>query len=148
MINLGDINKKIKYLEKLLQEIKYCSKNSKEDRYGECSEDRYEFWAGIIEENELIKEEILPQSDSIFRTEWRFSQCQSKRLEKTFPGKIIVGWKLKSNHENGLGGFWERKSEVLGTSSYSFVVNSYRSRGCDWKLRIWTVNNVLPPDIL
>ena len=43
---------------------------------------------------------------------------------------MIVGWKLKSDQENELGGFWERKSEVLGTSSYSFVVHSYPTRGC------------------
>ncbi len=60
---------------------------------------------------------------------------------------MIVGWKLKSEHDNEYGGTQERKSEVLGISSYSFVVNYYSTRGCSWKLRILVVDNVLLLDI-
>jgi hypothetical protein len=122
--------KKRKYLEKLLMEIKNTAKNEKEEKKGECNKDHNEFKAGLVEENELIKEAVLSDSDSVYKTEWKFGGKNSKTLEKTFTGKMIVGWKLKSDHENELGGLWERKSEVLGTSSYSFVVHSYPTRGC------------------
>ena len=139
--------KRRKYLEKLLIEIKNVAKNSKEEKKGECKKDVNEFKAGIIEENELIKEAVLPDSDSVYKTEWNLAKIHSKTLERTFTGKMIVGWKLKSDHENDYGGYWERKSEVLGTSSYSFVVSSFRTRGCSWKLRVWVVDNVLPPEL-
>ena len=138
---------KRKYLEKLLQEIKSVSKNTKEDSYGECSENKTEFWAGTTEENDLIKEADLSVEESTLKGEWKFAKNLQKKLEKTFAGKTIVGWKLKSNHENVNGGYWQRKSAVLGTSSYSFFVSSFKTRGCDWKLRIWVVDNVLPFDI-
>ena len=139
--------KKRKYLEKLLTEIKNSSKYSKEEKSGECKMNKNEFSAGIIEENELIKEVLIPDKDSVFKTECKFEGIQSKTLERIFNRKFIVGWKLESTYDNDLGGYWERKSEVLGTSSYSFVVNSYPGKGCNWKLRIWVADNILPIDI-
>ena len=112
-----------------------------------AKKDQNEFKAGIIEENELIKEAALPNSDSVYKTDGRSAGINTKTFERIFTGKMIVGWKLKSDHDNENSGTWERKSEVLGTSSYSFVVNSYSTRGCRWKLRIWVVDNVLPLDI-
>ena len=141
--------KRRKFLEKLLRDYKNDAKNGKEDKNGECSKEKNEFSAGAIKEDEyeLIKEANLSVEESTLKGEWGFISHLDKTLEKTFPGKTIVGWKLKSNHEDGKGGFWERKSEVLGTSSYSFYVSSFLNRGCDWKLRIWVVNNILPFDI-
>ena len=139
--------KKREYLEKLLLDIKNTTKNLKEDKQGECLEGKTEFWAGTTIENELIKEADLSEEESTFKGDWKFGQNLQKTLEKTFIGKTIVGWNLKSNHENELGGYWQRKTPVLGTSNYSFLVSSYKTRGCDWKLRIWVVDNVLPPDL-
>ena len=136
-----------KYLEKLLLEIKNTARNSKEDKKGECEEGKNEFSAGVTQEDELIKEASLSVEESTLKGEWAFAGNLTKTLEKTFGGKTIVGWKLKSNHDDGKGGFWERKSEVLGTSSYTFFVSSFFSRGCDWKLKIWVVDNVLPFDL-
>ena len=133
-------------LERLLSDIKDVTKNMKEEKQGECSEGQTEFWAGTTEENDLIKEAELTPEESTLKGEWKFGQNLQKTLEKNFVGKTIVGWNLKSNHENEFGGFWQRKCPVLGTSSYSFFVSSYKTRGCDWKLRIWVVDNVLPPD--
>ena len=138
---------KRQYLEKLLLDIKNTTKNMKEDKQGECIEGKTEFWAGTTEENELIKEAELSAEESTFKGDWKFGQNLQKTLEKTFVGKTIVGWNLKSNHENENGGYWQRKTPVLGTSSYSFLVSSFKTRGCDWKLRIWVVDNVLPPNI-
>ena len=138
---------KRQYLEKLLLDIKNTTKNMKEDKQGECIEGKTEFWAGTTEENELIKEAELSAEECTFKGDWKFGQNLQKTLEKTFVGKTIVGWNLKSNHENENGGYWQRKTPVLGTSSYSFLVSSFKTRGCDWKLRIWVVDNVLPPDL-
>lgn len=138
---------KRQYLEKLLLDIKKTTKSMKEDKQGECLEGKTEFWAGTTDENELIKEANLSLEESTFKGEWKFGQNLQKTLEKTFIGKTIVGWNLKSNHENEFGGYWQRKKPVLGTSSYSFTVSSFKTRGCDWKLRIWVVDNVLPPDL-
>ena len=136
-----------KWKENFKKKRKNNKKKKKEEKKGECKKDVNEFKAGIIEENELIKEAVLPDSDSVYKTEWNLAKIHSKTLERTFTGKMIVGWKLKSDHENDYGGYWERKSEVLGTSSYSFVVSSFRTRGCSWKLRVWVVDNVLPPEL-
>ena len=136
-----------KYLEQKLLQIKNASKNSKEDKEGECSEGKNEFKAGVTDEDELVKEANLSNDESTLSGEWKFASNLSKTLEKTFAGKTIVGWKLKSNHDDGKGGFWKINSEVLGTSSYSFFVSSFKTRGCDWKLRIWVVDNILPFDI-
>ena len=136
-----------KNLEKKLLEIRNQSKKSHEPQKGECSEGHNVFSAGITEEDELVKEASLSSDESTLKGEWKFAGRLEKTLERTFCGKTIVGWKLKSNHDDGKGGYWERKSEVLGSSSYSFFVSSFRTRGCDWKLSIWVVDNVLPFDI-
>ena len=138
--------KRRKYFEKLLIDIKNNAKNAKEEKYGQCEEGRNEFKAGITEENELVKEANLSNDECTFKIDWSFGSVQEKIIEKTFSGKMIVGWKLKSNHDDGKGGFWERKSEVLGSSSYTFRLCTYRTRGCDWKLSIWLVDKVLPID--
>ena len=135
-----------KHYEDLLRYIKNNANNSKEEKKGECSEGINEFKAGVTQEEELIKEASLSNDESTFKVEWSFASIQEKTLEKTFPGKMIVGWKLKSNHEDGKGGSWKRNSEVLGSSSYSFKLSTFRMRGCDWKLSIWIVDKLLPLD--
>ena len=137
--------KRRKYYEKMLLDIKNNAKNSNEAQRGECSKDHISFSAGITEENELIKEAHLSEADSVFKSDWGLGY-QEKTFERAFSGKTIVGWRLKSNHGNEKGGSWERKSEVLGTSSYSFCVYSFLARGCNWKLSIWVVDNMLPID--
>ena len=139
-----------KYLEKKLTRIIYNAKDSKEEKEGECSAGKNEFKAGIIEEDDdhLVKEETLSKADSVFITEdWKFLSNQTATFEKTLTDKTIVGWKLISNHDDGKGGFWKRNSKVLGESSYSFTVSSFKTRGCNWKLRIWCVPNSVPFNI-
>ena len=142
---------KRKYLEQKLIRIKNNSKNCKEEKEGECSSGKNEFKAGITEEDtedHLVKEAELTDAESKFFTEdWKFARIQTATFEKTLTDKTIVGWKLKSDHDDGKGGFWRRNSEILGTSSFSFTVSSFRTRGCSWKLRIWYVDNSLPIDI-
>lgn len=140
-------NGKRKYLEKKLIRIKNNAKNCKEEKTGKCSKGKNEFKAGITEEDEdqLIKQEVLSADESTFdANDWKFLSKQTKTLEKTLTDKIIVGWKLKSDHDDGEGGFWTRNSEVLGTSSYSFTVSTFRTQRCHWSLKIWCVNNSLP----
>ena len=138
---------KRKYLEKKLIRIKNNAKNCKEEKNGECSKGKNEFKAGITEEDEdhLIKQEVLSADESTFdANDWKLLSKQTKTLEKTLTDKIIVGWKLKSEHDDGEGGSWKRNSEVLGTSTYSFTVSSFRTKRCHWSLKIWCVNNSLP----
>ena len=124
--------KKQRYLD-----YKNKALNSKEDRKGECSSEKNEFSAGIIEENDFVKME----KEQVFSEDSRFGH-QEKIFEGEFKDKIIVGWKLISVHVNEYGGFWERQKEVLGTSSYKFFVSSEFWRGCSWKLRIYTMKNM------
>ena len=140
---------KRKYLEQKLLRIKNNAKNGKEEKEGECSTGKNEFKAGITEEDDnLIKEEELTSKESTFLEEdWKLLRNHTATFEKTLTDKTIVGWKLKSEHDDGKGGFWRRNSEVLGSSSFSFTVNSFKNRGCNWKLRIWSVPNSLPFDI-
>ena len=130
----NDKQKRKKKLKKKYLEYKNNALNSKEDRRGECSSGKTEFSAGIIEENELVNME----EERVYSSEWKFGH-QESTFEGEFNDKIIVGWKLKSCHENDEGGFWERKKEILGTSSYKFFISSYFSRGCNWKLRVYTI---------
>ena len=117
------------------------SATTKEDLNGECREGKNEFTYGKTEEDEFIKEEKLSDSESHFQAGWQIAKNQTKILEKALKGKIIVGWKLKSEHQDGLVGFWERKKQIIGTSSYSIQVSSLKTRGCNWKLRIWVVDD-------
>ena len=131
-----DKQKKKKKLKKKYLEYKNIAKNSKEDRKGECSSGKTEFSAGIIEENEFIKME----EERVFSSDWKIGH-QENIFEGEFKDKIIVGWKLKSIHENDNGGYWVRKQEILGNSSYKFFISSFFARGCKWKLRIYTMKN-------
>jgi len=138
------------YLDKKLKRIKDNAGDCKEEKEGECSVGKNDFKAGIIEEDDdhLVKEETLDKADSVFIAEdWKFARNQTATFEKTLTDKTIVGWKLISNHDDGKGGFWKRNSRVLGTSSYSFTVSSFKTRGCNWKLRIWSVPNSVPFNI-
>ena len=144
---LQDIGKKKegnseKTLEQKYRDINNRLNEEMEENEGECEKGKNAFKAGILEEDELVNEEVLTNEESTFK-----SYNSSTTLKKEFKDKIIVGWKLKSIREDGKGGSWRRNSEVLGTSSFSFTVNSFKNRGCNWKLRIWYVPNSLPFDI-
>ena len=129
--------------EKRYLSIKNTAKSSHEDKNGECAPGKTQFSAGITEEdNKFIKED----RERVFQKEKKLLGYQTETFEKTFPNKIIVGWKLKSDHDNDYGGKWERKSAVLGTSSYSFSVSSFFGRGCNWKLSIWYIDDEFPLD--
>ena len=130
-----ELNKNLRDVRKLMLAI------AEEDLKGECREGKNEFAYGKTEEDEFIKEEKLSDLESHFQAEWQFAKNQTKILEKTLKGKIIVGWKLKSDHEDGLGGFWQRKKPIIGTSNYSILVSSLKTRGCNWKLRIWVIDD-------
>ena len=139
--------KRKKYLENKLNDIINTARNGNEAKNGVCSKNESNFKAGITEADDLVKFIDLSESESVFQCDYKFLQSQEKKLEKTLSGKIIVGWLLKSEHENENGGSWQRNSTVLGTSSYSFTVRSSNTRGCHWKLSIWAVDKNLPLDM-
>ena len=138
--------RKRKQLEQKLIDILNASRKCQEEKNGECGKERI-FSAGITEEDELVKLADLSEDVCVFKTESSFMSVQEKKLEKTFSGKVIVGWQIKSEHENEKGGSWTRNSDVLGTSSYSFTFYTNRWRGCYWKLNIWIVDKQIPFDI-
>ena len=88
---------------------------------GECSKGKNEFKAGILEEDDLIKEEELTAEESAVQNFW----SRNLKLSKEFKDKIIVGWKLKSYYTDGEGGSWKISSELLGHSSYSFSFSAH-----------------------
>ena len=139
--------KRRKFLEQKLIIILNTSRNNTEGKMGKCQKINEEFKAGITEEDDLVKLANLTNEECEFKVESSFMSIQEKKLEKTFSGKTIVGWKIKSEHENENGGSWIRNSTVLGTSSYSFTFYTNRWRGCNWKLSIWYVDSQLPFDI-
>lgn len=101
-----DKQKKKKKLKKKYLEYKNIAINSKEDRKGECSSGKTEFSAGIIEENEFVK----MKEERVFSSEWKFGH-QETIFEGEFKDKIIVGWKLKSIHENDNGDIGKEKKK-------------------------------------
>ena len=124
-----------KSIEQRYKDIKNKLNEAFEESEGQCQKGKNEFKAGIMEEDDIIKEENLAPEESIF-----IGSNKTKTLQKDFKDKIIVGWKLKSLEENGKGGKWKRNSEVLLQSSYSFnVTNFWHHHKIHWKLRIWTI---------
>lgn len=128
--------------EKKLKNLINAAREYEETKFGECKENLISWKAGVTEIGEFIECPKLAKDESEFQTEWNFGS-QEKILEKVFPDKIIVGWKLESEHENDLGGKFVRLSQVCGTSSYKFKVSSFFARGCHWRLRVWVVPNEL-----
>ena len=122
-----------KTIEQRYQDIKNRLNYAEEEMEGECSKGKNEFKAGILDEDDLIKEEKLTAKESTLKGFW------SNKITKEFKDKIIVGWKLESMYKNGEGGSWKTNSKVLGKSSYSFYFSARILSSCDWKLRIWTI---------
>ena len=133
--------------ERLTMHINSARNDFKEEKSGDCEKAGRIFKYGITEEDELVKMASLSKEESTFDASAKIMSKQEKKLEKIFSDKIIVGWQLKSEHGNENGGTWERKSEILGTSSYSLIVRTDRWRGCHWILSIWVVDKILPLDI-
>ena len=131
--------------EKRISEIINAVKILPEAQQGECSKGQTLFSAGITEENVLVKEVNLSEVDSVFKTEFLFGTPYG-HLKKNLKGKIIVGWKLESNNMNERGGYWERNTKVLRTSSYSFNFRTGFGRRCNWKLRIWAIDDIGPKE--
>ena len=123
-----------KSIEQRYRDIKNKLNDSYEEFEGKCQRGKSTFKAGILEEDDLVKEERLNDEVSTLK-----GFNVDKILTKDFTDKIIVGWKIKSIRDDGWGGKWRRNSEVLLNSSYSFYVSSAVLRDCDWKLRIWTI---------
>ena len=123
-----------KSIEQRYRDIKNKLNDSYEEFEGKCKRGKSTFKAGILEEDDLVKEERLNDEVSTLK-----GFNVDKILTKDFTDKIIVGWMIKSIRDDGWGGKWRRNSEVLLNSSYSFYVSSAVLRDCDWKLRIWTI---------
>ena len=123
-----------KSIEQRYRDIKNKLNDSYEEFEGKCQRGKSTFKAGILEEDDLVKEERLNDEVSTLK-----GFNVDKILTKDFTDKIIVGWKIKSIRDDGWGGKWRRNSEVLLNSSYSFYVSSAVLRDCDWKLRIWPI---------
>ena len=121
-----------KTLEQRYRDIKNKLNEAFEEKRGDCDYNGENvFKAGILDEDDLITEEKLTSEESTLK--------KSGTLTKEFKDKIIVGWKLKNKKENGKGGSWERKSEVLLQLSYSFSISAKWFYDCDWELKIWTI---------
>jgi len=124
-----------KTIEERYKDIVSRIDGSTEELQGECSKGKNEFKAGILEEDDLIKEEELTAEESAVQNFW----SRNLKLSKEFKDKIIVGWKLKSYYTDGEGGSWKISSELLGHSSYSFSFSAHLLGKGNWKLRVWTV---------
>ena len=105
-----------------------------EECKGECVIGKSIFKAGILEEDDLVTEEKLAPEESTL-----IGRHIDKIIQKEFKDKIIVGWMIRSLREDGSGGKWARKKQVLLESSYSFYISSCWFSDCNWKLRIWTI---------
>ena len=125
-----------KSIEQRYKDIKSKLNNAlvNEECEGECVRGKSIFKAGILEEDDLVTEENLAPEESIL-----IGTNIDKTIQKEFKDKIIVGWMIRSLREDGKGGKWARKSQVLLKSSYSFYISSRWFRDCNWKLRIWTI---------
>ena len=86
---------------------------------------------------ELIKSERIDLDDKPFQT-------VTGKINGSFSGKIIFGWKLINRHDNPNGGTWKRDAKVLGTSNYSFTFTSEFWRGLHWTLELYGIT--IPDD--
>jgi hypothetical protein len=86
---------------------------------------------------ELIKSEKIDLDDKPFQT-------VSGKINGSFSGKIIFGWKLINRHDNPNGGKWRRETKVIGTSNYSFTFTSEFWRGLHWTLELYGIT--IPDD--
>lgn len=86
---------------------------------------------------ELIKSEKIDLDDKPFQT-------VTGKINGSFSGKIIFGWKLINRHDNPNGGKWKRENKVLGTSNYNFTFNSEFWRGLHWTLELYGIT--IPDD--
>lgn len=123
----------------LLQNLK--SLNLSEPENGKCSINDNSWKAGLTD----IKQNDNSKVVEIIEYKY-FSECKPfKVLENDFinelKGKIIIGWEIKSHHDNEKGGSFERFEDVLGRNKIKFKVKSEFWRGCDWRLKLWTIND-------
>ncbi|KAG9596013.1 hypothetical protein KCU77_g5378, partial [Aureobasidium melanogenum] len=77
-----------------------------------------------------------------FNVNWRpGTQTQSLIFDQ--PSRFIIGAKLCSYWPHGTGGWWRLTDGGLLQHKLTVGVETHESRGCDWKLYVYSVDNEL-----
>ncbi len=130
---------------RICNRIKYYIDNPKYENDSSSVYELYQTWSyGLLSspsyddiEIELLRTERIDKEDEAFSN-------VTGRINGSFSGKVILGWKLINRHPNENGGSWKRIGKILGTSSYDFSFTSCYWRGLHWTLELYGIE--LPYD--
>lgn len=122
-------------VKKLLDKIK----TQKEPTDGRCDQTN-SYWRAGLTQFSTEFDDLIKIIELKYQEPCKAFSVLQHTFEDNLWGKIIVGWELQSCHENEWGGSFHRDDPVIGTKHYKFTVKSEFWRGCDWRLKIWMVD--------
>ena len=130
---------------RIRNKIKYYIDNPRYENDSSSVYELYQTWSyGLLSspsyddiEIELLRTVRLDKEDQPF-------SYVTGRINGSFSGKVILGWKLINRHNNENGGSWKRIGKILGTSNYDFSFTSCYWRSLHWTLELYGIE--LPYD--